>query len=218
MRASIMLVLAAFWGLSAEAEDPIPTRADFIREVFDSRPTSVTPKFHDAPKGYHIVKENLVKGLIEEAKKRKIDLRSIVIAGPMPLDPLWTYHIVVFIREKDRIRINSLVFPHARITYKSTGLVTTERYEKWVNDLVESGVLEPKLPEVAKAEKDETKRDMTFTLLVATIGPDGKEPHTSYANPQNLEDEKQEQFQDALNGILDQQKKMYSLYKDDEAE
>jgi hypothetical protein len=212
----MFLAVAVLSGLMGRDEDPMPTRADFIREVFDARPSPLTPKFHDAPKGYHVIKDDLLKGLVEEAEKRKLDLRGVVIAGPMSVDPLWTYTVVAFIREGDKIRVNLLVFPHARLTYKSTRLVTTERYEKWVAEMQGTGVLEPKPPAAAKDEKDEGKRDRMFTLLVSTSDPGGKDRRASYANPEKLGEEKQELFQNVLNSILKDQKKTYSVYNDDE--
>src|SRR5262245_51091726 len=68
-----------------------PTRKAFLGEVLDARPTPVTPKFDDyTPGSYHIEKEDLLNGLIEEAKKRKLTLRSVTIFGPVLTDPLWT--------------------------------------------------------------------------------------------------------------------------------
>jgi hypothetical protein len=198
----------------ARAEDPLPTRTDFIREVLDPKPSPTTPKFHDDTRSYHVIKEDLAKGLFEEAEKRKLDLRGVLIAGPMSLDPLWTYTVVAFIREGDRVRANVVVFPHARITYKSTGLVTVERYEKWVAEMEGTGVLKPKLPSAARGEKDEAKRDRMFTLLFASLGPGGKDCRSYYADPQELEEGKRGRFQEVLNGILENQEETYSVYKD----
>ena len=124
----------------------MPTRAAFIQEVLDARPTPVTPKFHDAADSYHILKEDLLKGLVEESEKRKLSLRGVLIAGPMPFDPLWTYVVSVFIQDGDKVRINLLDFAHARITYKGTGIVTGERFGKWISDLKETGVLRRSFP------------------------------------------------------------------------
>src|SRR5262249_40593184 len=84
--AATLIVLA----LPVCAEDPKPTREAFLGEVLDAKPTAVTPKFDDyTPGSYHIEKEDLLKGLIEEAKKRKITLRALTISGPFPFDPHW---------------------------------------------------------------------------------------------------------------------------------
>ena len=216
MHAQMMLVLAATWGLLAGTDDKLPTQTDFIREVFDAKPSPLTPKFHDAPEGYHVIKEDLAKGLVEEAQKRKADLRGILIAGPMSLDPLWTYTIVVFIQEGDKIRINLLVFPHARITYKSTSLVSNERYEKWVTDMQGTGALEAAPPAAAGGEKDQAKKDRMFTLLYSTSGAGGKDRRSYHANPEKLDGEKRERFENLVNGILENQKTTYTVYEDDE--
>lgn len=208
------MAFAMFLAPLARADAPLPTRTDFIREVLDPKPSPLTPKFHDDARSYHVIKEDLAKGLFGEAQKRKLDLRGVVIAGPMSLDPLWTYTVVAFIREGDKVRANVVVFPHARLTYKSTALVTTERYEKWVGEMEGTGVLEPKLPAAARGEKDEAKRDRMFTLLFATSGPEGKDRRTYYSDPERLEDEKRGRFQDVLKGILEDQEETYSVYKD----
>lgn len=186
MRTCVFLAFAMLSASMALGEDPMPTRTDFIREVLDAKPSPLTPRFHDAPKGYHVIKEDLAKGLLEEAEKRRLDLRGVVIAGPMSLDPLWTYTVVAFIREGDKVRANVVVFPHARITYKSTGLVSVARYEKWVAEMQGTGVLEPKLPAAARGERDKGRRDRMFTLLLATSGPGGKDRRTYYSDPQKL--------------------------------
>ena len=216
MHAQMFVAIAVLVGQIARDDDPMPTRADFIREVFDAKASPLTPKFHDEPKCYHVIKEDLLKGLVEEAEKQKLDLRGVVIAGPMKLDPLWTYMVVAFIREGDQVRVNLLVFPHARITYKSTGVVTAERYEKWVAEMQGTGVLEPKPPAAAEDEKDEGKRDRMSTLLFATSGIAGKGRRAYYSNPEKLEEKKQERLNDVLNGILKGQKQTYSVCKDED--
>ncbi len=211
MRACLLVAFAILFAPLVRAQDPLPTRNDLIREVLDAKPSPLTPTFHDDARSYHVIKEDLAKGLFEEAEKRKLDLRGVLIAGPMSLDPLRTYTVVAFIREGDQVRANVLVFPHARITYKSTGLVTVERYGKWVAEMEGTGVLEPKLPASARGAKDEAKRDRMFTRFFATSGPGGKDRRSYYADPQELEEGKRGRFQEVLNGILETQEERYSV-------
>jgi hypothetical protein len=115
---------------SPGADEPKPNREAFINEVLDAKPTTVTPKFDDyTPGSYHVKKEDLLQGLTDEATKRKLTLRGVSIVGPLPADPLWTSYVMVFIQEGEKVRVNSLIMPHARITHKATDLITAERYK-----------------------------------------------------------------------------------------
>lgn len=92
----------------------------------------------------------------------------------------------------------------------------TKDFEKWAADMLGSGVLETGLPAEARDEKDEVKRDRLFTLLFATSSPGGNGRRTYYSNPEKLDEEKQERFQEVLNGILKHQEKTYSVYADED--
>jgi len=201
-------------GLLVHAQEPKPTRGAFICEVLDAKPTAVTPKFDDyTPGSYHIVKEDLLKGLIEESEKRGLDLRGVIVAGPMR-DPLWTYYVTAFFREGDKVRVNLLIFPHARITYKSTGLIENERYERWVADLRGTGMLQDEPPAEVRDEEDPVKRDQGYTLLLASRA-DGGDCRVGYADTLAHE-EKLEEFQDLLNSIFEGMEQTYSVYEEDQ--
>jgi hypothetical protein len=210
-------MIAASLGLAAQSsargDDPKPTRDAFISEVLDAKPTPATPKFHDVGDSYHILKEDLLKGVTEEAAKRKLGLRGVLIAGPMR-DPLWTSVVVVFLREGDKVRVNLLIFPHARITYKATGLVTAKRFDEWVIEVHKSSILRRELPEAARKEKDEKKRDWAYTLLLATWDADGKGRRLDYATPEAEDEEKRDQFQEAVNAMTEDLNDTYNVYKD----
>jgi hypothetical protein len=187
----------------------------FIGEVLDAKPTDTTPKFDDyTPGSYHIIKQDLLEGIVEQAAERNLGLRGMLIAGPMR-DPLWTYVVVVFLREGDKVRVNLLVFPHARITYKATGLVTADRYNKWAAEVHKSSLLRRELPEAARKEKDEMKRDLAYTLLLATWDADGKGRRIDYARPDEEEDEeKRQEFQELLNAIAKDLEATYDPFKE----
>lgn len=156
----VVALALAFALPSFAADESKPTRAAFIREVLDAKPTAVTPRFDDYTQGsYHVDREDLLKGLTEEAKKQKLELKAVAIIGPT--GPLWTYHVMVFLREGEKVRVNSLVMPHARITGKGTGLITADQFEEWRKAAVASGVLQEKAPERPE-------------ILLATWDKDGK--------------------------------------------
>jgi hypothetical protein len=185
----------------------------FINEVLDAKPTAVTPKFDDyTPGSYHVIKEDLLEGIVEEATKRKLGLRGVLIVGPT--GPLWTYVVAVFIRDEDQIRVNVLVFPHARITYKATGLVTAERYDEWVAELRKSSVLRREPPEAARKETDEWKRDYAFKLLLATWDAAGNRSPVDSAQPDKEDEQNQDQFYKLLNSILKDVEATYDPFKD----
>ena len=128
-------------------------------------------------------------------------LRGVLVAGPLQ-DGLWTYVVAAFLRDGDKVRVNLVVFPHARITQKATGLVSAERFDKWVADLHKAGVLRREPPEAARKEKDEKKRDGAYSLLLATWDAEGKGRKDSYAKPEEEEEGKRDAFQETLGAIL----------------
>src|SRR5262249_5543802 len=117
--------------------------------------------------------EDLLKGLTEEARKRKLSLRGVLIIGPEI--PLWTYYVTVFLQEGDKMRVNTLIFPHARITHKSTGLLTADRYAKWLDGMLKIGVAKSEPPAAARKEKGGQLSDFGYTLLLAAWNPEGKD-------------------------------------------
>jgi hypothetical protein len=197
------------------AADPKPTRDAFLGEVLDAKPTDVTAKFDDyTPGSYHIEKENLLRGLTDEAKKRKLTLRAVLITGPMPADPLWTSYVTVFLREGDQVRVNHLVMPHARITVKSTGLIQAERYEKWIAGALDSGLPQKEPPAEARSEKkDGPLKDFGYHLLLAAWDAEGKTRQVYYGTL--LGDEKKlDKFAEQYNGVLKELKQTYPDNKD----
>jgi hypothetical protein len=192
------------------ADDTKPTRAAFINEVLDAKPTPVTPKFDDyTPGSYHIERDDLLKGLEEEAKKRKLSFRAVAIIGPMPYDPLWTSRVVVFIQEGEKVRVNSLVMPHARITGKGTGLITTEQYKTWLEGVVGTGAVQT---EVAKVAGDNGKRgeaDMADNdILLATWSTDGKTREV-FRGSMLRDQEKTKKLFEVFNTLLKETKPTY---------
>jgi hypothetical protein len=201
-RYPVGLLLLVTVAPSALAEDSKPTREAFLGEVLDAKPTAVTSKFDDyTPGSYHIDNNDLLKGLTEEAPKRKLVLRAVLIFGPMP-DPLWTSYVTVFIKEKDGVRVNHLVMPHARITQKGTGLLPVDRYEKLMAGLLDSGLPEKEPPAGGKA------KDKAAPLLMAIWDADGKAWQV-YTGDLLKDPKKLEKFGEAYDGLLKDLKKSY---------
>jgi hypothetical protein len=160
-----------FAPITSDADELKPTRDAFLNEVFDARPTAVTPKFDGyTPGSYAFSKLGLLKELIIERRKRKVDLVAAIIDGP--LSPLRTYDVTVFIREGDKIRANALLFAHERITGKATGFITPSQLEKLVSGISVNGIAKRGLP---KNKDGEFSGDYGYHLLVATWSKDGKE-------------------------------------------
>lgn len=187
------------------ADEPKPTRDAFLNEVLDAKPTPITPKFNDyTPGSYHVEKEDLLKGLTDEAKKRKLTLRAVTILGPLPGDPLWTSYVAVFIQEGEKVRVNSLVMPHARITTKSSGLITSERYAKWLQGILDVGILRKATD---GEEKKENQNPFASEILLVTWSEDGKSREVLHESVG--QDEKVEKLFEQYNGVLKELKRTY---------
>ncbi len=130
---------------SALATDLKPSRDNFFSEILYAKATSVTPLYNDYTVGsYHANKIGVLKGLPEVAKKEGLELRGLIVVGPV--GPLWAYHIVAFIEEGNVIRVNSLTMPHARITYKSTGTISPKLYNDFLVELLQTKSFVTELP------------------------------------------------------------------------
>jgi hypothetical protein len=203
--ASTVVALA----LPGRADDGRPTRQAFLGEVLDAKPTPVTPKFNDyTPGSYHIEKEDLLKGLIEEAKKRKITLRALTISGPLPFDPLWRSQVIVFVQDDKKIRVNSLVMPHARITLKATGLITADQFKKWRDGVLDTGVLKKEVPPAD--EKNDKPKPFQSQFLLVIWSEDGKTQEIHYGDiVKEKKDEKAEKLMEQYNVVLKELKQTY---------
>lgn len=209
--AFVFLAISAITCVSestTSAADPKPDRAAFLGEVLDAKPTSVTSKFDDYTRGsYHIDKIDLLMGLIGEAARRKLVLHAVLVSGPMP-DPLWTYYVTVFLKDGDQVRVNHLVMPHARITAKSTGLISTDDFQKALSALLDSGLPKKVAPIPADGKEKELRIDRDNQLLLGAWNGEGKLLQLYSANL--LKDEKKVSvFAEAYNGLLKGLKKTY---------
>lgn len=107
------------------------SRTRFIEEMVYPQGTARTPQFDDyTPGSYHINKLGLIDGVQEFSTTHERHVEALLILGPE--GPLWTYHVITVVGDSDRphsVSINQLVFPHARITVKTTRLVPRSKYE-----------------------------------------------------------------------------------------
>lgn len=105
-----------------------PSRIGFFEEVLFSEWTKRSRMFNDYndPPSYHVDPMDVLKGLPKVAQAKGLKLKGLVVYGPA--GPLWTYFVIAFIEEGDDIRVNEVVFPHARLTGKFTGHIKREQF------------------------------------------------------------------------------------------
>ncbi|MCP5054906.1 MAG: hypothetical protein GY940_47510, partial [bacterium] len=106
------------------------SQTGFIEEMVNPKGSERTPHFDDYTKGsYHIKKLNLFDGVQKFAAKTGTEILAVILLGPR--GPLWEYRIITIINEgkgSNKVRINHILFPHARITVKMTQLVPRKHY------------------------------------------------------------------------------------------
>ena len=142
-----------------------PDREQFIRECLDSAATPETSKFNDYTEGsYHITKLDLVDGIEKATESQPGRLRAVIIFGPA--GPLWTYHVLVALKEGELIRLNSLVMPHARITGKGTTTLSEAEFDKLLGKLTASKLLSEADPAAMKKEQS-SSGDFGYDMLVS---------------------------------------------------
>ncbi len=103
-------------------DDSVPTKIGFYHELLNPVATKRTPAFDDYSIGNYRVRTNELT--LEYYSFSKIfgkNLRAILIIGPN--GPLWTYHVAAFFADNGKLKVNLIVMPHARITYKATGYI-----------------------------------------------------------------------------------------------
>jgi len=81
-----------------------------------------------------------------------------------PVGGLWTYHVAALIDEGPNVRINALVMPHARITGKSTGVLSVDQAASLLHAIEEASSIRPGVPE----KTDTIEADYAYRLLLVT--------------------------------------------------
>jgi hypothetical protein len=145
------------------------SREGFIQELIYAFATPRTAQFHDCIAGcYHVDKIDLLNGIKERRIRSNQDLIGAVIMGPF--GPIWAYSVVVFLKENEGIRMNYLLFPHARITLKSTKLLNKAEFENFWGKLQKSPILQegmPTLESVDPGKHPELSLEWRYEILIA---------------------------------------------------
>jgi len=143
----------------------------FVQELLDPRATPRTPAFDDYTGGsYHVNKLDLLASLRESASEDS-NLLGIAVAGPF--GPLWAYEVALFVREGPEVRVNWLLMPHARITYKATKVLSSAEFDQFREAVRSSPALTPGLPVPAAGEAPEDL-EWSFGMAVELWEPTPK--------------------------------------------
>ena len=188
-----------------QAQDE-PSKENFFREVLYANATKITPLFDDYTKGsYHVDKIDVYNGLPEIARKEGVKLHGLIVVGPMNV--LWTYHVLAFMEEKENIRVNHLTMPHARITYKSTGVIGLNDYRELMSGLKKTQVLKTEPPAKGKCDTCDYP-EWHYEVLVADWS--GEKAETLYGKIMDpASDANVDLFLETLNRTLSRLDKTY---------
>lgn len=127
------------------SSDRSPTRLGFMDEALFPTSTARTPRFDDyTPGSYHVQKLDVVQGLRDRSAECSLDLRAVLVVGPVGV--LWTYHVATLVAEDGAIRLNALVMPHARITGKGTGIIPFAEASALLDRVAGADVMRPGVP------------------------------------------------------------------------
>lgn len=103
-----------------------PTQDHFIREALLGVGTPNTADFWDRPGGYYADKLELLGGFRDYQQRLGETIQGLVVVGPT--GELWQYSVLAFLKRGDRMHLNWVVFPHARITAKGVLQIEPEEY------------------------------------------------------------------------------------------
>ncbi len=150
----LILTISVVWFFFSQSPPQTPdqiSRENFFREVLYPKESKNTHLFDDYTKGsYHVDKLDVYHGLPNIARKDGITLHGLIVIGPMGV--LWGYQTIAFVEDEEKIRVNQLTMPHARITYKSTGVIGLNEYRNLMSDLKKTQVLRKELPAKGRCE------------------------------------------------------------------
>ena len=173
------LVAVIFISLSCSARRPPHCRSrldrtGFLQELLFPQGPARTPDFDDYTEGsYHVDKLELLEGIRSIRTREHIE--GLIVYGPVGM--LWSYHVLLFVAEKDGIRLNSLVFPHARITGKATRVLTSAQFEESMAKLTSNHAMVMGVPSLETLRRErvaDTSLEWQYSLLLA-VWPNGAE-------------------------------------------
>ncbi|HEY3351019.1 MAG TPA: hypothetical protein VGM13_14670 [Thermoanaerobaculia bacterium] len=108
---------------------PDLSRNGFVQELVYPQGTPRTLRFDDyTPGSYHVRKADLLDGIRERRSTTNPEIQGVIIAGPH--GPLWEYNVVLFTRVGAEIGVHWVSMPHARITWKAAGRISTASFEE----------------------------------------------------------------------------------------
>lgn len=161
---------------SGPASEPEPAdvyrldRSGFIQELVFARATPRTLRFDDYTTGsYHVDKLDLLEG-VRDRKASGTPIVALLVRGPS--GPLWVYDICLFIREGEGVRVNSVWMPHARITHKSTSLISVIQFDQLRSAIRHSDALQRGVPTLAETLGESSRNpvselEWSYDLLFA---------------------------------------------------
>ena len=160
-------------------------RDGFVEEVLYPQATRRTPRFNDyTPGSYHVSKLDLAAGVQSARTEWNLDVRALAIIGPS--GPIWSYRVLAFIGEGDVVRVNCLVFPHARLTFKSTKTVSAGELDTTLDSIIRSAALvrgAPTLEMLDGSHQEVGGLEWCYDfLLVDWRGGDTRMYHSTNAN------------------------------------
>lgn len=126
------------------------SREGFIQECIFSEGTPRTPHFDDYTEGsYHVDKQDLISG-IGTMRQKCPDIVAAFVGGPW--GPLWAYEIITFksINNSNDLQVNRVVFPHARIVFKSTKTIHMSEFESFFTAISCSASFAKGAPDLSK--------------------------------------------------------------------
>jgi len=136
--APVLLLLSLGTSAAGAAQDfPYPAFDDlsvrgFAQEVLYGTGTGRTARFDDySPGSYHVRADDLLVRLSTEADTHRLKLKSAIVVGPF--GPLWAFDVFAFLQEPACMRVNRVVMPHARITYKATACLPERDVADWLD-------------------------------------------------------------------------------------
>jgi len=185
-RLALLLVLGAVAcsanvSRNVDESDDLPSCAfdlseeGFIQELLDPRATPRTPAFDDYTDGsYHVDKLGLLAALREKASGDP-RLLGLTVAGPY--GGLWAYEVALFVREDSAVRVNWLVMPHARITYKATKELSLDEFARFRDSVLSSPVLVNGLP---RPDSGQTSEDLEWSFGLVAEFWDSAPPRAVY--------------------------------------
>jgi hypothetical protein len=152
------------------------SREGFIQEAVFPEGSPRTPYFDDYTEGsYHVDKIDMVNG-IREMRKKKPEIIAAFIGGPWGM--LWNYDFLVFMKtQSGEVKVGRLVFPHARIVYKSTTTIPRSEFNALSKSISSAKCVAPGYPTIDSLKHGKEKNlplEWQYDFLFAVWGLDNE--------------------------------------------